>query len=245
MQKNKDALNEDVVKAMLTSSNSFVTTLFRDDLLLFGEGGTPVPPRPQVTRAFTQKQVGRIPVSQTTPRTAGNKVTVCKKFEIDLQLLIDTLDKSERHSIRCIKPNDTSSPGTWDIQKVVNQLRTNGIVETIKLRAAGYGQRSDFETFISRYSILHQEDDSKNGGKLSKESIKHFLEVHLSESKENFDWAVGKTRVFLKDFASDQLERARFVFLVSNLPLPSTVLGLLSNNPTNFDFVENNIMIEL
>lgn len=29
----------------------------------------------------------RIPISNSTPRTAGHKVTVCKKFEVDLQLL--------------------------------------------------------------------------------------------------------------------------------------------------------------
>lgn len=72
--------------------------------------------------------------------------------------------------MRCIKPNDSSESDKWDVLKVIAQLRSNGVVETIKLRfvyffllrfwssrdlrAAGYGHRSTFSYFATRFSML-------------------------------------------------------------------------------------------
>lgn len=37
--------------------------------------------------------------------------------------------------------------------KVLKQMKSNGIMETVKLRKAGYSTKVVFDTFISRYGM--------------------------------------------------------------------------------------------
>lgn len=52
--------------------------------------------------------------------------------------------------VRCIKPNDAGTPKYFDKEKVVNQLRYCGILETIRIRQQGFSHRILFEDFIKR-----------------------------------------------------------------------------------------------
>ncbi len=61
---------------------------------------------------------------------------------------------AERHYVRCIKPNDSKKPGDFENTKVLQQLRSNGVMETIRLRKAGYEQKILAETFYYRYAVL-------------------------------------------------------------------------------------------
>ncbi len=54
---------------------------------------------------------------------------------------MDTLDKTEPHYIRCIKPNDAKEAFVFDTQRVTQQLRACGVLETIRISAAGYPSR--------------------------------------------------------------------------------------------------------
>jgi myosin heavy subunit len=69
---------------------------------------------------------------------------------MDLQKLIDTLNSSNRHYIRCVKPNDDKAYRTWDAKKVYEQLSCNGVHETVTLRKAGYPNRVPFDRFLAR-----------------------------------------------------------------------------------------------
>lgn len=75
------------------------------------------------------------------------------KFKNDLAKLITTLDKSNRHYIRCIKPNDTKAYHHWEATKVYEQLSCNGVHETVTLRKAGYPNRVPFDRFLARYGF--------------------------------------------------------------------------------------------
>lgn len=64
-----------------------------------------------------------------------------QKFKTDLTSLVKTLQASSRHYIRCITPNSTKSSALFTEEKVLHQLRCTGIMETIKLRKAGFANR--------------------------------------------------------------------------------------------------------
>jgi myosin heavy subunit len=66
-----------------------------------------------------------------------NRITVCKRFENNLHNLVTILTNSNRHYVRCIKPNPQNSPNLWAPPKVLSQLRCNGVMETIALRYGG------------------------------------------------------------------------------------------------------------
>lgn len=90
---------------------------------------------------------------------------------------------AERHYVRCIKPNDTKRPREFENPKVLQQLRSNGVMETIRLRKAGYEQKILADTFYYRYSVL---------GISAPENVREFLSQY-----EGF-WAIGTTKIFLR-----------------------------------------------
>lgn len=68
--------------------------------------------------------------------------------------LVATLAASDRHYVRCLKPNDKAAPQTFVGGKVLSQLRSNGVLETVKLRKAGYANRMPLDIFHNRYAVL-------------------------------------------------------------------------------------------
>lgn len=75
----------------------------------------------------------------------------------------------------------------------VRQLRYSGMMETIRIRRAGYPIRHSFNEFVERYSILltgvspHHKEDAKA---LAMKICKTVL--------GNADFQLGRTKVFLK-----------------------------------------------
>lgn len=71
--------------------------------------------------------------------------------------------------MRCIKPNENKAPHSFDSGKVLLQLRSNGVMETVRyevctrvnlsnckycrLRKAGYEQKVATDTFFHRYNV--------------------------------------------------------------------------------------------
>uniref|UniRef100_A0A6B2KXU3 Myosin motor domain-containing protein n=1 Tax=Arcella intermedia TaxID=1963864 RepID=A0A6B2KXU3_9EUKA len=144
------------------------------------------------------------PVSPRTPDMKG--ITVCRKFKYDLASLIEILASSNRHYIRCIKPNDYALPDTFDQLKIINQLRSNGILETVKLRQAGFSRRVPFTSFVDRYYVL---------GIQANQIAAFFNRPDLKETNNNkggndkIQWAIGKTQVFLRERFVQNLEKLR------------------------------------
>lgn len=63
-----------------------------------------------------------------------------------------------------LQPNDNKTAFEWDAFKIVQQLRACGVLETVRISAAGFPSRWKYEEFIDRYDLLVslnqlQEDD--------------------------------------------------------------------------------------
>jgi len=76
------------------------------------------------------------------------KITVLQQFKTELTDLCKILASSNRHYVRCIKPNNLKVPDIIDGSKVLEQLRSNGVLETVKLRKAGYAQKFLFKKIL-------------------------------------------------------------------------------------------------
>lgn len=81
-------------------------------------------------------------------------------FQADLTLLFQTLNKANRHYVRCLKPNNDKLPNLFDGAKVLEQLKSNGVLGTTSHPAPSAfgllpGRHSDprnpFLTVSSRY----------------------------------------------------------------------------------------------
>lgn len=119
-------------------------------------------------------------------------------FRYSLMDLLSKMVVGQPHFVRCIKPNDDREALKFSQERVLAQLRSTGILETVSIRRQGYSHRIPFEEFVKRYYYLafraHQTPLA------SKESCVAILE------KSRLDhWVLGKTKVFLKYYHVEQL----------------------------------------
>ncbi|NWU67642.1 MYOI protein, partial [Pterocles burchelli] len=67
-----------------------------------------------------------------------------------LMVLMEKVYSANPHFVRCIKPNSQKEPGVVDSQVMLQQLRYNGLLETIRIRRDGFSWRPSFEEFAER-----------------------------------------------------------------------------------------------
>ncbi|XP_025643809.1 myosin-2 isoform X1 [Arachis hypogaea] len=83
--------------------------------------------------------------------------SVCKKFKGQLFNLIDQLECTTPHFIRCIRPNTKQLPDIYDEDLVLQQLKCSGILEVVRTSRAGYPTRMTHQEFSTRYGFLLSE----------------------------------------------------------------------------------------
>ncbi|KAE8720964.1 Myosin-5 [Hibiscus syriacus] len=83
--------------------------------------------------------------------------SIGSRFKLQLQSLMDTLNSTEPHYIRCVKPNNQLKPAIFENVNVMQQLRCGGVLEAIRISMAGYPTRRPFFEFINRFGLLFPE----------------------------------------------------------------------------------------
>ncbi|XP_054644355.1 unconventional myosin-X isoform X3 [Dunckerocampus dactyliophorus] len=135
--------------------------------------------------------------------TARRKPTVSSQFRESLHSLMATLSASNPFFVRCIKPNMAKKANQFDPDVVLNQLRYSGMLETVKIRKAGFPVRRTFKDFSNRYKII-----LKNKIQTEDEKQSCFKLLARLESTKK-EWQLGKTKVFLKEALEQRLEKER------------------------------------
>eukprot|EP01006_Ploeotia_vitrea_P036084 TRINITY_DN65964_c1_g2_i4.p1 TRINITY_DN65964_c1_g2~~TRINITY_DN65964_c1_g2_i4.p1 ORF type:complete len:1194 (+),score=255.37 TRINITY_DN65964_c1_g2_i4:390-3584(+) len=136
---------------------------------------------------------------------SGKKITVGGFFKSQLFQLMDIINSTNPHWIRCIKPHPAKKPLMWHGVSVFNQLSSSGVIGTVKVRKAGFPIRIYHDDFIKRFRML------KPG---PVEDPKHKCEEICSETLKGGEYharkycQVGTARVFLKNEAYFALEDA-------------------------------------
>ncbi|XP_055405139.1 unconventional myosin-VIIa [Bubalus kerabau] len=138
--------------------------------------------------------------------TRKRSPTLSSQFKRSLELLMRTLGACQPFFVRCIKPNEFKKPMLFDRHLCVRQLRYSGMMETIRIRRAGYPIRYSFVEFVERYRVLlpgvkpaYKQEDLRGTCQRMAEAV---LGTHD-------DWQIGKTKIFLKDHHDMLLEVER------------------------------------
>jgi len=133
LEKNRDLLHADLLQ-LLGSCDCALPQLF---VASIGEG---VQKLPSPTRRANS--------------TESQKLSVATKFKGQLYNLMQRLETTEPHFIRCIKPNTKQLPNVYDQELVLQQLRCCGVLEVVRISRSGYPTRHSHHDFAKRYGFL-------------------------------------------------------------------------------------------
>ncbi|XP_037613510.1 myosin-IIIa isoform X1 [Sebastes umbrosus] len=221
LAKNRDTLPADIVLLLRSSENELTRKLVTHPLTKTGNLAhtkgkgintmrSPRTPTRTITFAkmgvltlyssFSFSEPGEPADTPYHPRETTNMrtQTVASYFRYSLMDLLSKMVAGQPHFVRCIKPNNDRQAAKFDREKVLVQLRYTGVLETAKIRRQGYSHRILFANFMKRYYILafHAHEEPA----VTQESCAAIL-----EKAKLGNWAMGKTKVFLKYYHVEHL----------------------------------------
>ncbi|KAK5579173.1 hypothetical protein RB653_008852 [Dictyostelium firmibasis] len=125
--KNKDPLYQDLIFTMESSKDKFIYLLFNKD--------------------FQKNNLGvkKIPITAAT------------QFKNAINDLIGKLNTCQPHYIRCIKSNEDKRSNYFDYEGVKHQVRYLNMLETIRVRKAGYCHKQHYTRFLCRYKMISKD----------------------------------------------------------------------------------------
>ena len=185
IDKNRDTFTADLQNAVITSANPFVVEMYSSP--------------------------GDLSGTKTRKRTTS----LAKQFRTSLKILLQRLNECGPFFVRCIKPNERKQPSFIDDPVVLRQLRYCGVLATIEIRKAGFSVQRTFEEFATRYSMLAMElipsyrELATAGNLPPARRITEQLCIHHLGSAEQVGFAMGKTKIFLKDEHDNILDKLR------------------------------------
>ncbi|XP_040013446.1 unconventional myosin-Vb isoform X5 [Xiphias gladius] len=209
LEKNRDTVYEEQINILKASQFQLVADLFheKDDA-----------PPSKTSRV-------NVRAAKSTPKAPNkeHRKTVGHQFRSSLHLLMETLNATTPHYVRCIKPNDYKEAFSFDSRRAVQQLRACGVLETIRISAAGYPSRWTYPDFFSRYRVLMQKSDMMSADK--KLVCKNLLEILI---KEPDMFQFGRTKIFFRAGQVAYLEKLRAdKFRAACIKIQKTVRGWL------------------
>ncbi|OIT39679.1 PREDICTED: myosin-2-like [Nicotiana attenuata] len=139
LEKNRDALHSDIIQ-LLSSSGGQLPQLFAS--VSANED----------TKFSSPSTYTGVPDFQ--------KQSVATKFKDHLFKLMQQLENTTPHFICCIKPNNKQVPGMCDKDLVIQQLRSCGVLEVVRISRSGYPTRLTHQEFTSRYGFLLVKDNA-------------------------------------------------------------------------------------
>ncbi|XP_032906332.1 unconventional myosin-Va isoform X15 [Amblyraja radiata] len=194
LEKNKDTVYEEQITVLKASKLTLLAELFQDEKQV----SSPTDGRPPFARATVKSAKPR-----ALQPNKEHKKSVGHQFRNSLHLLMETLNATTPHYVRCIKPNDDKLAFTFDPKRAVQQLRACGVLETIRISAAGFPSRWTYQEFFNRYRVLMKQKDVLSDKKLT---CKNVLEKLI---KDQDKYQFGKTKIFFRAGQVAYLEKLR------------------------------------
>ncbi|XP_057645310.1 unconventional myosin-Vb isoform X2 [Chionomys nivalis] len=216
LEKNRDTVYEEQINILKASKFPLVADLFHDD-----KDSVPA------TSTAKNRSTSKINIRSSRPpmkvSNKEHKKSVGYQFRTSLNLLMETLNATTPHYVRCIKPNDEKLPFHFDPKRAVQQLRACGVLETIRISAAGYPSRWTYHDFFNRYRVLMKKRELANTDK--KSICKSVLES-LIKDPDKFQF--GRTKIFFRAGQVAYLEKLRAdKFREATIMIQKTVRGWL------------------
>ncbi|KAI8077229.1 P-loop containing nucleoside triphosphate hydrolase protein [Gilbertella persicaria] len=207
VERGKDPLNEHVARLFSESTNQHVARLFKDYAVPTASSSSS---SLRTSDLLLRNKVSS-PLHYRTRKGGGNFHTVGYKHKQQLSILMNTLQTTRPHFVRCILPNDRKRPGEIQPRLILHQLRCNGVLEGIRICRVGYPNRLLFQQFREEYKLLapeliqHERDHRK--------ACHLLLSTVSDELSYGEHFQMGRTKVFFKAGVLGELEKKRDIQL--------------------------------
>ena len=140
IEKNRDTVPDEHLEVLKNTSNVFLSEVLEASATVRERDNASVAPK-----AGAAKPRGA---------AANRKPTLGGIFKSSLIELMSTINSTDVHYIRCIKPNEGKEAWKFEGPMVLSQLRACGVLETVRISCAGYPTRWTYEEFALRYYML-------------------------------------------------------------------------------------------
>ncbi|KAK4842239.1 hypothetical protein QYF36_018118 [Acer negundo] len=183
LEKNRDLLHLDTIQ-LLSSSSCHLPQIFASNML-------------------TQSNKPVVGPLHKAGGADSQKLSVATKFKGQLFQLMQRLENTTPHFIRCIKPNNFQSPGLYEQGLLLQQLRCCGVLEVVRISRSGFPTRMSHQKFARRYGFLLLESVASQDPLSVSVAILHQFNI-LPEM-----YQVGYTKLFFRTGQIGMLEDTR------------------------------------
>ncbi|DBA01330.1 TPA: hypothetical protein N0F65_001835 [Lagenidium giganteum] len=181
MEKHRDTLQKDLLDLIQSSRVDLLTELFDD---------SDSPPESSGARS-----------------KAGAK-SLGTQFKLSLTRLMENISSTNTHYIRCIKPNSNKSPTEFNRRMVVEQLRSAGVIEAIRITRSGYPSRLTPHELATRYCIMFPPS-------MHSKDVRRTCTTFMTSigRKAPLEYQMGKSLVYFKNGVMEELEAMKSDFM--------------------------------
>ncbi|OQS02142.1 myosin [Thraustotheca clavata] len=221
MEKHRDALMQDLLDLVRSSTKPFVVSLFPTE---------PVPePAVVVEEPTSPLRHPWLKKAEPKPLLEGRKKalppkTLGSQFKASLTSLMETISVTQVHYVRCIKPNSVKSPTVFDKPMVVSQLRSAGVIDAIRISRAGYPSRLTSHELATRYATMLPPS------MIQQPTMNQTCEAFMRATGHSspVEYQMGKTLVYFKAGVLEELELMKSDFYYEQATLiQKVVLGFI------------------
>ncbi|KAJ4537800.1 Myosin type-2 heavy chain 1 [Exophiala dermatitidis] len=186
IDKNRDTVPDEQMEVLKKSTNPFLVEVLN------------------VAAAVRDKDSAQTS-SKTVAPAGGRRVGVAVNrkptlggiFKSSLIELMDTINSTDAHYIRCIKPNEAKEAWKFEGPMVLSQLRACGVLETVRISTAGYPTRWTYEEFAMRYYMLcHSSEWTTEIRQMAQNILVKALGERAHEKADKYQ--LGLTKIFFR-----------------------------------------------
>ncbi|KAK6204511.1 P-loop containing nucleoside triphosphate hydrolase protein [Scheffersomyces amazonensis] len=203
IEKNRDTVGEGHLEVLKETSNELLQSI----LSIIDRNATNL----ELSSSTSSTTINNN--NNSRPKPANRKPTLGSIFKNSLIELMKTIDSTNAHYIRCIKPNEQKEAWKFDSLMVLSQLRACGVLETIRISCAGFPSRWSYVEFADRYHILVPSDDwikVMNGGQTTQESVSDLCNKILQRNiDDKAKYQLGNSKIFFKAGMLAKFEKLR------------------------------------
>ena len=213
MEKNKgDMLSEDVYEAMDSCTETFIShLLFANKKEMSVPAAAAAAASATATTAPTRKLSAPSQQATNLRGTSRNQApTQGSIFRTQLTDLMSTLNATNPHFLKCLKPNAEKVADMFDGVFVGRQLAYLGVREVVEVRKAGYPVRVKRDEWLRRYRLLREGQAGADGAKRGVEEEKaEVTKLMAAIDAPTGGWVNGSTKVLMKQHVQGLLEERR------------------------------------